>query len=144
MLPASPCFRVLNVSFDTGVCWHCLNGVLFLAADHYHLYTFRCRAAKVRFDEDEEFKTRAREAVTRLQSGDTECITAWQRICEASRKEFQAIYDRLGVKLIERGESFYNPMLTGARWRRHENGWDRGQGGSGVDELGFIGVQANA
>jgi arginyl-tRNA synthetase len=27
------------------------------------------RAAKARFDEDEEFKTRAREAVTELQSG---------------------------------------------------------------------------
>ena len=36
---------------------------------------------------------------------------AWKRICEASRREFQAIYDRLGVRLIERGESSYNPAL---------------------------------
>ena len=36
---------------------------------------------------------------------------AWKRICAASRKEFQAIYDRLGVRLIERGESAYNPLL---------------------------------
>ena len=39
------------------------------------------------------------------------CWQAWKRICEASRREFQAIYDRLGVRLIERGESSYNPAL---------------------------------
>lgn len=39
------------------------------------------------------------------------CWQAWKRICEASRREFQAIYDRLGVRLIERGESSYNPTL---------------------------------
>ncbi|KAG2495395.1 hypothetical protein HYH03_006662 [Edaphochlamys debaryana] len=69
------------------------------------------RAAKKRFDEEEEFKTRAREAVTRLQSGDATSLASWQRICAASRREFEAIYTRLGVTLTERGESFYNPML---------------------------------
>lgn len=47
------------------------------------------------------------------QSGDAECMAAWQRICAASRREFEAIYSRLGVTLTERGESFYNPMLKG-------------------------------
>lgn len=42
-------------------------------------------------------------------------MAAWRRICEASRREFQAIYSRLGVTLTERGESFYNPMLKGGR-----------------------------
>ena len=69
------------------------------------------RAAKARFDEDEAFKTRAREAVTRLQGGDPAALEAWGRICGASRAEFQKIYDRLGVELEERGESFYNPFL---------------------------------
>lgn len=69
------------------------------------------RAAKQRFDEEDDFKTRAREAVTRLQGGDEESLKAWQRICDASRREFQKIYDRLGVKLVERGESYYNPRL---------------------------------
>lgn len=69
------------------------------------------KAAKQRFDEEDDFKTRAREAVTRLQSGDPESLQAWKRICDASRKEFQKLYDRLGVKLNERGESFYNPLL---------------------------------
>ncbi|GFR41960.1 hypothetical protein Agub_g2757 [Astrephomene gubernaculifera] len=76
-------------------------------ADLQELY----RAAKKRFDEEEEFKTRAREAVTRLQSGDPASLASWQRICAASRREFEAIYSRLGVTLQERGESFYNPML---------------------------------
>lgn len=70
------------------------------------------RAAKARFDCEEDFKTRSREAVTRLQGGDEECLAAWTRICDASRREFEKIYERLGVKLEERGESFYNPMLT--------------------------------
>lgn len=38
-------------------------------------------------------------------------MQAWKRICEASRREFQLIYDRLGVQIIERGESYYNPFL---------------------------------
>eukprot|EP00878_Enallax_costatus_P002829 GHUV01003021.1.p1 GENE.GHUV01003021.1~~GHUV01003021.1.p1 ORF type:complete len:672 (+),score=213.86 GHUV01003021.1:232-2016(+) len=76
-------------------------------ADLQQLY----RAAKKRFDEEEDFKTRAREAVTKLQSGDLQSVAAWQRICAASRREFEAIYTRLGVMLQERGESFYNPML---------------------------------
>ncbi len=69
------------------------------------------RASKARFDAEEDFKTRAREAVTRLQSGDAQSLAAWGKICEASRREFNAIYDRLGVTLTERGESFYNPRL---------------------------------
>jgi arginyl-tRNA synthetase len=69
------------------------------------------KAAKKRFDDEAEFKTRSREAVTRLQSGDEECMTAWKRICDASRREFEKIYNRLNVKLTERGESFYNPRL---------------------------------
>ena len=35
----------------------------------------------------------------------------WRRICEASRNEFDAIYQRLGVTILWRGESFYNPVL---------------------------------
>eukprot|EP00892_Ulva_mutabilis_P000069 jgi/Ulvmu1/10062/UM006_0009.1 len=69
------------------------------------------KASKARFDKDEGFKTRSREAVTKLQSGDPESLKAWGRICEASRREFDAIYRRLDVKLEERGESFYNPQL---------------------------------
>lgn len=32
-------------------------------------------------------------------------------ICDLSRQEFQRVYNRLGVKITEYGESYYNPML---------------------------------
>ncbi|KAL9187506.1 hypothetical protein ACHAXT_001609 [Thalassiosira profunda] len=72
------------------------------------------KAAKQRFDKDEEFKVRSREGVVKLQAGDAEALAAWESLCAASRAEYQKIYDRLNiVGLEERGESFYNPYLNG-------------------------------
>jgi arginyl-tRNA synthetase len=65
----------------------------------------------VRFDGDEDFQARSRQEVVRLQGGDAGSLRAWAMLCDLSRAEFQKIYDLLGVKLIERGESFYNPLL---------------------------------
>ena len=71
------------------------------------------KAAKKRFDVDEDFKTRAREGVVKLQAGNEEELAAWQALCAASRVEYQKIYDMLNIKgLVERGESFYNPYLN--------------------------------
>ncbi len=69
------------------------------------------REAKKRFDEDEQFQKTAREEVVKLQRGDKTSVQAWKLLCEQSRREFQVIYDLLGVDLTERGESFYNPFL---------------------------------
>ncbi len=69
------------------------------------------KAAKKRFDEDVDFKSTAQKEVVRLQGGKEDAIRAWQLICDISRKGFQEIYDLLGVKITERGESFYNPFL---------------------------------
>ncbi|XP_062570274.1 arginine--tRNA ligase, cytoplasmic-like [Saccostrea cucullata] len=69
------------------------------------------KESKTRFDEDEAFKKRAYDAVVKLQSYDKDHINAWKLICDVSRKEFQKIYDRLGVTLVERGESFYQEMM---------------------------------
>ncbi|KAF0852904.1 mitochondrial arginyl-tRNA synthetase (ArgRS) [Andalucia godoyi] len=69
------------------------------------------RAAKTRFDKDEEFKGRAHGEVVALQSGDKNNLTAWKMICDISRMEFEKIYNRLDVKLDEMGESFYNPHI---------------------------------
>lgn len=69
------------------------------------------RASKKRFDEDPEFKKRAQLQVVKLQGGDEISLAAWKMICDISRKAFQDIYDLLDIKLVERGESFYNPML---------------------------------
>ena len=69
------------------------------------------KKAKVRFDEDQEFKQTAREEVVKLQANAEDSRHAWQLLCDQSRREFQVIYDLLDIKLQERGESFYNPFL---------------------------------
>ena len=70
------------------------------------------KAAKKRFDADADFQTRARQTVVALQSGEPTAVAAWKTLCQASRVEYQQIYDRLKIQnLHERGESFYNPFL---------------------------------
>ena len=72
------------------------------------------RAAKKRFDDSEEFATRARGLVVKLQAGDADCIRLWQRFNEVSLSHCQQVYDRLGVDLRPehvRGESAYNDDL---------------------------------
>jgi len=69
------------------------------------------KASKKRFDEDEEFKKKSQLCVVGLQGGDELSRAAWQRICDVSRESFKIIYSRLGVKCLERGESFYNSMI---------------------------------
>ncbi|XP_050308145.1 arginine--tRNA ligase, cytoplasmic isoform X2 [Anthonomus grandis grandis] len=69
------------------------------------------KESKKRFDEDEEFKKRAYASVVKLQSHDPDHIKAWELICDVSRRDFQKIYDRLDIKLIERGESFYQSRM---------------------------------
>ncbi|MBW4674393.1 MAG: arginine--tRNA ligase [Desmonostoc geniculatum HA4340-LM1] len=71
------------------------------------------RQAKQRFDADEAFQETARQEVVRLQAGAQDTLHAWKLLCEQSRREFQVIYDLLDIKLIERGESFYNALLPG-------------------------------
>ncbi|XP_041122662.1 arginine--tRNA ligase, cytoplasmic [Polyodon spathula] len=70
------------------------------------------KESKKRFDNEEEFKKRAYQCVVKLQSKDPAFIKAWSSICDVSRQEFQKVYDCLDIKLIERGESFYQHMMT--------------------------------
>ena len=84
------------------------------------------KEAKRRFDEDEDFKGRAREGVVRLQGGDKESLMAWRCLCEASRGEYSKIYSALGIEgLKERGESFYNDLLPGVVKDLEEKGLAR-------------------
>ncbi|KAK6941449.1 Arginyl-tRNA synthetase, catalytic core domain [Dillenia turbinata] len=69
------------------------------------------RASKAKFDEDPAFKARAQQAVVHLRGGESQYQTAWAKICEISRRGFQVIYQRLGIVLEEKGESFYNPYI---------------------------------
>jgi arginyl-tRNA synthetase len=71
------------------------------------------RQAKQRFDTDETFKEIARQEVVKLQAGAEDTRRAWKLLCDQSRREFAVIYDLLDIKLTERGESFYNPLLPG-------------------------------
>lgn len=73
------------------------------------------KAAKIRFDESEEFKAESRQAVVRLQAGAPEEMARWQQILELSRKHMDEMFALLGIKVTradERGESFYNPKLA--------------------------------
>ncbi len=69
------------------------------------------KASKMAFDLNPEFKKRAQLEVVALQGGNPDSLKAWKKICAISRKAYQEIYDLLDVKLVERGESFYNPFL---------------------------------
>jgi arginyl-tRNA synthetase len=77
-------------------------------ADLHALY----QEAKQRFDTDPRFKARALEEVVKLQAGDRVAVARWRSICQTSRRDINDLYTRLGVKLLERGESFYQPHMT--------------------------------
>ncbi len=70
------------------------------------------KESKQHFDNDPAFKAKAQKEVVLLQGGDPTSLKAWNIICEISRKAYQEIYDLLDVRLVERGESFYNPLLA--------------------------------
>ena len=79
-------------------------------ADLEHFY----RQAKQRFDTDDDFQTRSRQAVVQLQSGDADMLVQWQKFIEISMSHCQSLYDRLGIDLSAAdmdGESSYNDDL---------------------------------
>ncbi|RSM68810.1 arginine--tRNA ligase [Actinoplanes sp. ATCC 53533] len=73
------------------------------------------QAARARFDDDEEFRSRSRLRVVALQSGDEQTLRQWRHFVAASQRHLLATYDRLGVTLGPGdflGESFYNDKLA--------------------------------
>ncbi len=63
---------------------------------------------------DESVRRAAREELVKLQRGDAENLAIWRRAVELSWREFQKLYDLLGIRFDERlGESFYNDALAG-------------------------------
>jgi arginyl-tRNA synthetase len=72
------------------------------------------REAKICYDNDEEFATKARQYVVKLQSGDEYCLEMWKKLVNITMQQNQDIYNRLNVSLTPKdvmGESLYNPML---------------------------------
>lgn len=72
------------------------------------------QAARARFDSDDDFRTRARERVVRLQSLDPDTLALWQQLVDSSTVYFNTIYRELGILLTDddlMGESAYQKML---------------------------------
>ncbi|XP_074273706.1 arginine--tRNA ligase, chloroplastic/mitochondrial-like [Silene latifolia] len=69
------------------------------------------KESEKRSADDAIFKEKAQKAVVLLQGGEPKYLKAWSQICEISRREFQNVYERLGVHIEEKGESFYNPYI---------------------------------
>lgn len=73
------------------------------------------RAAKQRFDAEPGFADQARAYVVKLQQGDADCLTAWQRFIEESLQHCEEVYNLLSVGLKRsdlRAESIYNSELS--------------------------------
>jgi arginyl-tRNA synthetase len=71
-------------------------------------------AAKGRFDEDEDFATKARHRVTLLQGGDELSLNIWKKFWEVSVDTILKQYKEFDITLKRedfRGESLYNSML---------------------------------
>ncbi|WP_397540222.1 arginine--tRNA ligase [Rummeliibacillus pycnus] len=61
---------------------------------------------------DDTLNDEARAAFKRLEQGDEEALQLWQWFREASLKEFQKIYDLLGISFDSNsGEAFYNDKM---------------------------------
>ena len=69
------------------------------------------KQAKILFDTDSDFKKMAQQEVVLLQSGEQNSLEIWKNICEISAQSYREIYQLLDIKIIDRGESFYNKML---------------------------------
>ena len=86
------------------------------AADHLSLGDLDgfYKQARAKFDADDTFKERSRGRVVMLQGGDAETLRLWKLLVGLSTKHFNAVYDRLGVLLVDddlMGESAYNELL---------------------------------
>lgn len=70
------------------------------------------QAAKLQFDQDEQFKKKAQQKVIALQSKEPSALGMWQTLCKISQVAFDEIYQVLQIELTSRGESHYNSMLV--------------------------------
>ncbi len=65
-----------------------------------------------RAQQDPSLMEQARNELVRLQQGDRENHELWERFVQASLREFDKIYERLGISFdVTLGESFYNDRL---------------------------------
>jgi arginyl-tRNA synthetase len=106
------------------------DGVEYLVS----LYTRANAEAK----EDKQFHTEAREAFKRLEDGDEDSLALWRRFREASLKEFERVYDLLGVEFDSLdGEAATRPLIDGAIAELEKRGLLVKSEGAMVVELGL-------
>ncbi|MGW0769708.1 arginine--tRNA ligase [Streptomyces sp. NPDC002676] len=73
------------------------------------------KAARKKFDADEEFKTRSRRRVVDLQAGDPHTLAMWQKFVDESKIYFFSVFEKLDMEIRDPdivGESGYNDMLA--------------------------------
>ncbi|MGW0885521.1 arginine--tRNA ligase [Streptomyces sp. NPDC002671] len=73
------------------------------------------KAARKKFDADEEFKTRSRRRVVDLQAGDPHTLATWQKFVDESKIYFFSVFEKLDMEIRDPdivGESGYNDMLA--------------------------------
>jgi arginyl-tRNA synthetase len=84
------------------------------------------KAARAKFDADDEFKERARNRVVLLQSrDDPETAQLWQALVDQSTRHFNELYGKLGILLTDddlAGESIYQPMMPEVLTRLEQAG----------------------
>lgn len=83
------------------------------------------RGAGRKFEDDDDFKERARRRVVELQSGDAETLRLWHLLVDESMRYYNSVYARLGVLLSDddlMGESAYNDMLPEVVSRLEQQG----------------------
>jgi arginyl-tRNA synthetase len=85
------------------------------------------------FEQSTDVADRARNELLKLQNGDPENLAIWERMIELSLREFEKIYQRLGVNFdFILGESYYNSALKGIVQRLRNKGLARESEGATV------------
>ena len=91
---------------------HLLDGLPLKATPSANSFGSTGRSARWRTTDD-AIRRAVREELVKLQKGDPDNRTIWSRAVELSWRDFQKLYDLLGVRFDERlGESFYNEALA--------------------------------
>lgn len=70
------------------------------------------KQSKILFDDDYIFCEQARKETVMLQNGDINNKKIWEKICGISMESFNDIYKKLDIKIITRGESFYQSFMV--------------------------------
>ncbi len=87
-------------------------------------------------ESDPSLDDRAREAFRQLEDGDPGATTLWQRFRDISLREFQRVYDMLGVEFdLVVGESFLNDKMQVVIDRLHAAGLTKESRGALIVEL---------